>query len=43
MNDIIKMRAVLLRQMDDFVREHCEDEDLFMYWLMDAEREMKER
>lgn len=36
MNDITKMRAVLLRQMDDFVREYCEDEDLFMYWLMDG-------
>jgi len=36
MNDITKMRAVLLRQMDDYVREHCEDEDLFMYWLMDG-------
>ena len=36
MSDITKMRAVLLRQMDDFVREHCDDEDLFMYWLMDG-------
>lgn len=36
MSDITKMRAVLLRQMDDFVRENCEDEDLFMYWLMDG-------
>ena len=33
---IIQFRAKLMREMDNYVRENIQDEDLFMYWLQDG-------
>ena len=33
---ITELRAKLMRDMDNYVRENVEDEDLFMYWLQDG-------
>jgi len=36
MNETIELRAKFLKEMDDYVREKCEDEDNFMLWLRDG-------
>lgn len=34
--ETVKSRAKFLKDMDNYVREHCEDEDNFMLWLRDG-------
>lgn len=34
--ETVKLRAKFLKDMDNYVREHCEDEDNFMLWLMNG-------
>lgn len=34
--ETVKLRAKFLGDMDNYVREHCEDEDNFMLWLMNG-------
>ena len=34
--EMVKLRAKFLREMDDYVRKYCEDEDNFMLWLMNG-------
>ena len=33
---ITELRAKLMREMDNYIRENVDDEDLFMYWLQDG-------
>lgn len=33
---ITELRAKLMREMDTYIRENVDDEDLFMYWLQDG-------
>ena len=34
--ETVKLRAKFLREMDDYVKKKCEDEDNFMLWLRDG-------
>lgn len=33
---ITELRAKIMREMDDYIRENVDDEDLFMYWLQNG-------
>ena len=33
---ITELRAKLMREMDNYIRDNVDDEDLFMYWLQDG-------
>lgn len=33
---ITELRAKIMREMDNYIRENVDDEDLFMYWLQEG-------